>query len=41
MCDCGNIIKHAAVDIFLNEKIKKSFAPNYPINLKTITTNNN
>ena len=23
MCDCGNIIKHTAIDIFLNEKIKK------------------
>lgn len=27
MCDCGNIIKHTAIDVFLNEKIKKSFAP--------------
>ena len=27
MCDCWNIIKHTAIDVFLNEKIKKSFAP--------------
>ena len=27
VCECGSIIKHTAIDVFLNEKIKKSFAP--------------
>ena len=27
ICDCGNVIKHTAIDVYLNEKIKKSFAP--------------
>ena len=26
VCECGSIIKHKAIDVFLNEKIKKSFA---------------
>ncbi len=29
MCDCGNVIKHTAIDVFLNEKIKKKFCSNY------------
>lgn len=27
ICDCWNIIKHTAIDVFLNEEIKNSFAP--------------
>ncbi|WP_221620745.1 hypothetical protein, partial [Tannerella forsythia] len=27
ICDCWNIIKHKPIDVFLNEIIKKSFAP--------------
>lgn len=27
ICDCWNIIKHKSIDVFLNETIKKSFAP--------------
>lgn len=27
VCECWSIIKHTAIDVFLNEKIKKSFAP--------------
>lgn len=27
VCECGNIIKHTAIDVFLSETIKKSFAP--------------
>lgn len=27
ICDCWNNIKHKSIDVFLNSKIKKSFAP--------------
>lgn len=29
MCDCWNIIKHTAIDVFLNEENKKEFCSNY------------